>query len=385
MRMCDVCVLLAAVLGCGSACVTTEISRTTNSVEMDRISIPKHGVEGYYKPGVIVTAEATVTVTVTDNGKNKVIDGENFRVQLREDNQNDRTASRFYEGSTMPVVTVGTVGVPELQGLPTVGGASPLFKDDKSYAIEAVNYRLIKRARSVGAAVFLDEPGYEWSVKEESKYKKFLYFFDILESKKVTYKVQATAQTASIVYFSERPAEATAGTAAPRKALPPDLTAEHLTSEPATTAAPSADAAESTGPEASTADGEAAADPNPPAASATPAPATPASAAPAATPAPATPAPATPASAAPAATPAPPAGAAAPAAAARIETGRRTLLTLTVATVRALKQLVDTEVSVVLTTGETRRGRLVRVDRPGLVTSTGTIPWNTIVAVEPAQ
>lgn len=382
MRVCDACVLLA-VLGCGSACVTTEISRTTNSVEMDRIAVPKHGVEGYYKPGVIVTAEATVTVTITDNGKTKVIDGENFRVQLREDNQNDRTASRFYEGSTMPVVTVGTVGVPELQGLPTVGGSSPLFKDDKAYAIEAVNYRLIKRARSVGAAVFLDEPGYEWSVKEESKYKKVLYFFDILESKKVTYKVQATAQTASIVYFSERPAEATAGVAAPRKALPPDLTAEHLSSGPVDVAAagPAVGQAPTSGVETDgdgdgdsdfeKLSGPAAAKPAGPSSS----PAAPAPAAEATSPEPPAPAP----------TASAPAGAPAPAAAARIETGRRTLLTMNVTTVRALKQLVDAEVLVVLTTGETRRGRLVRVDRPGLVTSTGTIPWNTIVAVEPAQ
>jgi hypothetical protein len=370
MRMGDACVLIAAVLGCGTACVTTEISRTTNSVDMDRVSIPKHGVEGYYKPGVIVTAEATVTVTVTDNGKTKIVDGEDFRFQLREDIQNDRTASRFYEGSTMPVVTVGKVGVPDLQGLPTIGGASPLFKDDKAYAIEAVNYRLIKRARSVGAAVFLDEPSYEWSVKEESKYNKFLYFFDILESKKVTYKVQGTGQTASIVYFSERPAEATAGVAAPRKALPPDLTAEHLSSEPAAAAAPPAAAAEPTAPEESTSGGEPATEPS--AASAAPAP------------------PATPATAAPAtATPAPSAltavSAAAPAAAVRIETGRRSLLTLTVATVKALKQLIDAEVLVVLTTGDTRRVRLVRVDRPGLVVDTGTIPWNTIVAVEAAR
>lgn len=376
MRMGDACVLIAAVLGCGTACVTTEISRTTNSVDMDRVSIPKHGVEGYYKPGVIVTAEATVTVTVTDNGKTKIIDGENFRFQLREDNQNDRTASRFYEGSTMPVVTVGTVGVPDLQGLPTVGGASPLFKDDKAYAIEAVNYRLIKRARSVGAAVFLDEPSYEWSVKEESKYKRFLYFFDILESKKVTYKVQGTGQTASIVYFSERPAEATAGVAAPHKALPPDLTAEHLLSEPvAIPAPPAAAAAEPTAPDESTSGGEPATDPG--AASAAPAPAAPA---PPATPAPATPAPATPAPSASTA-----ASASAPAAAARIETGRRSLLTLPVATVKALKQLIDAEVLVVLTTGDTRRVRLVRVDRPGLVVDTGTIPWNTIVAVEAAR
>jgi hypothetical protein len=53
--------------------------------------------------------------------------------------------------------------------------------------------------------------------------------------------------------------------------------------------------------------------------------------------------------------------------------------------VKALKQLIDAEVLVVLTTGDTRRVRLVRVDRPGLVVDTGTIPWNTIVAVEAAR
>jgi hypothetical protein len=300
-----------------SSCSSITTSRTTNDIKIDQVVVTKHGVDGYFRPAGIVTADATVTVTYENGGKKRIVEGEDFRADFDGPNRTERAKSQYFVGTSLPVVTAGGLTTGGMNWSNVIGGSASSFQDDKKYATDTVNYRLIKEARAAGAVALLDEPVYEWSQEEESKYETVFFFFDSLRSKKVIYRVTATAQTATIEYRSTI------------------LEADDLTKARAATPPASVGAAD-----------------NPPRA-------------------------ATPSSSLMAR---PESSSALPTT--RIEITRRSFLDLDTSVVRALKQLIGSEVAVILTTGETKQGALGKVERNGLTIAGATVSWGAIVSVE---
>jgi hypothetical protein len=308
-----------------SSCSSITTSRTTSDAQIGQVAVTKYGVDGYYRPAGIVTAEATVTVTFANGGKQRVVAGEDFQIDFDNDNRTDRAASQFYVGNSLPVVTAGGSPMGSLNGMASMGGASAFFHDDKQYATDTVNYRLIKKARSAGAVAFLDEPIYEWSIQEESKYDTIFTFLQLMQSKKIVYKVIATAQTATIDYRMTVPPAP-----GPSKATPATVG----TSSPEVTPGAFAASGNSSGASSSASSGA-----EPPTTEAS----------------------------------------------TRIDVARKGLLDLDTATVRALKQLVGSDVAVTITSGEVKKGTLGKVDRPGLVVAGASVAWDTVVSVEQAK
>lgn len=311
-RLMRLAIVVAVAVGAAS-CVSLKTSRTTSEASIDQVSSSKHGIDAFYKPSGEVSAEATVLITVTSS--RKIIENDGFRVEFQGGNRTDKAESQFLVGTTMPIVTAAGSSAGLLSGAAAFGAIGPMFQDDRKIAKDAVNYKLIKQARLAGASAFIDEPIYEWSVREESEYGTVLFFFEWLRSKRYTYRVSATARTATIEYRTQ-------AMAAPASS----------DDAPASNVAPKGDRAAT-------------------------APAAPGDRS-VATPAPATPA---------------------------IDIARRGLLDLDAATVRTLKAMIGTEVAVQLTSGETKRGLLGKVDRPGIMVAGAMIPWDSIVAIEAAK